>query len=76
MSKDDKGFRSMYAPCYNYPKANMSAVLVFGLPQTIIDTEQACMRDYLFCRTLGVADLVDCDNASKILLLGILLFAH
>lgn len=66
----------MYEPCYNYLVANMSAVLVFGLRQTIIDTELACMRGYLFCRTLDVADLVDCDNASKILLLGILLFVR
>ena len=76
MSEDDKGSRFMYAPCYNYPAASMSAVLKFGLLQTIIDTEQACMQGYLFCRKLDVADLVDCDNASKILLLGILLFAH
>ena len=66
----------MYELCYNYLAANMSAVLEFGPRQTIIDTEQACMRGYLFCRTLDVADLEGCDNASKILLLGILLFAH
>ena len=66
----------MYEPFYNYLAASMSAVLVSGPRRTIIDTEQACMRDDLICRTLDVAALVDCDNASKILLLGILLFAH
>ena len=66
----------MYEPFYNYLTASRSAVLVSGPRRTIIDTEQACMRDDLICQTLDVADLVDCDNASKILLLGILLFAH
>ena len=66
----------MYEPSYNYLVASMSAVLVSGPRRMIIDTEQACMQDDLIYRTQDVADLVDCDNASKILLLGILLFAH
>ena len=66
----------MYEPFYNYLTASMSAVLVSGPRRTIIDTVQACMQDDLICRTLDVSNLVDCDNASKILLLGILLFAH
>ena len=66
----------MYEPCYNYLAASMSAVLesVLDLRQTIIGMEQACMQGYLFCQTLDDADLVDCDIASKILLLDILLF--
>ena len=66
----------MYEPFYNYLTASRSAVLVSGPRRTIIDTEQACMQDDLICRKLDASNLVDCDNASKILLLGILLFAH
>ena len=78
MLEDDRESRSMCEPCYNYLAASMSAVLesVLDLQQTIIGMEQACMQGYLSCRTLDVADPVDCDIASKILLLGILLFTR
>ena len=76
MLGDDRGFRFRYVPCCSCFAANTAANLAIALQRVKADMEQACKRDFPFCRILDGVGLLDCDNANKIPRLGTSLSVH